>query len=78
MLIAEFDQIVNIHTSTYFTKLAISRWFGAALDWATWGSLNLKKNHLFCFFKTHFRILRILCLQLSVLCFWYADMLLCQ
>ena len=37
MLIAEFDTILNFHTSTYFTKLAISRWFGAALDWTTFG-----------------------------------------
>ena len=40
MLIAEFDNILNFHTSAYFTKLAISRWFGAALNGITWGFMT--------------------------------------
>ena len=37
MLVEEFDKILNLHTSAWLTNQAISRWFGAALDWITWG-----------------------------------------
>ena len=38
MLIKEFDHILNLHTSTYFTRIAILSWFRVALDGISMGN----------------------------------------
>ena len=39
LLIAEFDKILNFHTSSYFTKIALLRWFASTMMWITCGNL---------------------------------------
>ena len=39
LVIDEFDAMLNNHTSCWFTKLAIMRWFASVMDWITWGML---------------------------------------
>ncbi len=42
MLIREFDELQNEHSSAWFTCTALSRWFAVALDWTLLG--NSKVN----------------------------------
>ena len=37
LLVEEFDTILNFHTSCFFTKIAIMRWFALVMDCITWG-----------------------------------------
>ena len=39
LLVEEFDTILNLHTSSWFTKIAIMRWFASVMDYITWGML---------------------------------------
>ena len=41
LLMSEFDRILNLHTSSYFTKLALLRWFASTTMWITWGNLMI-------------------------------------
>ena len=45
LLIAEFDRILNFHTSSLFTKLATMRWFVSAMIWITWGRFMTCEYH---------------------------------
>ena len=41
LLVAEFDRVLNLHTSSYFTKLSLLRWFASTTMWITWGNLMI-------------------------------------
>ena len=45
LLIAEFDRVLNFHTSSYFTKLALQSWFSSTTKWITWGNLMIMTNN---------------------------------